>query len=230
MERHPATYFEEYGLGSILLDINTNRLDATFLRDTGEVGDTFTIVKAESQPLRMLPLLLQEGRTIVRWKSQRGESYVVEQTGNWLAGNWQQASEPIIATGATTSWTNTPGPAGSNFFFRVRQFVVKTNLLGAATMRPMKPLPFETDNSQRWIAVSASKPAGRIPGDDENRKSPNGGPAAILSGKEVLTKRSKLGGETQRLTVKLAQAGAANSSYRHMILHQARTAGHTRHA
>lgn len=42
---HPAHYFGQVSLGSLVLDINGNRLDATFLRETGATPDTFTIQK-----------------------------------------------------------------------------------------------------------------------------------------------------------------------------------------
>jgi len=42
---HPAHFISLNQLGSLVLDVNGNRLDATFLRDNGVVGDTFTLVK-----------------------------------------------------------------------------------------------------------------------------------------------------------------------------------------
>jgi hypothetical protein len=42
---HPAMFVSMSVLGSLVLDVNGSRLDATFLRSTGTVGDTFTIVK-----------------------------------------------------------------------------------------------------------------------------------------------------------------------------------------
>jgi calcineurin-like phosphoesterase family protein/purple acid phosphatase-like protein/PKD domain-containing protein len=42
---HPAKYLSLNVLGSMVLDFNGNRLDATYLDSTGTVRDTFTIVK-----------------------------------------------------------------------------------------------------------------------------------------------------------------------------------------
>jgi hypothetical protein len=42
---HPAFFFSLAELGSLVLDINGNRLDATFVRSTGATPDTFTIIK-----------------------------------------------------------------------------------------------------------------------------------------------------------------------------------------
>ncbi len=42
---HPAHFISLNQLGSLVVDVDGNRLDATFLRDNGAVGDTFTLVK-----------------------------------------------------------------------------------------------------------------------------------------------------------------------------------------
>lgn len=45
---HPAHYASLAALGSMVLDVEQNRLDATFLRENGTAGDTFTILKGPS--------------------------------------------------------------------------------------------------------------------------------------------------------------------------------------
>ncbi len=45
VRRHPALFTALNGLGSVVLDVNGNRLDAKFLRDTGAIDDYFSIVK-----------------------------------------------------------------------------------------------------------------------------------------------------------------------------------------
>ncbi|MFZ2650021.1 MAG: Ig-like domain-containing protein [Burkholderiaceae bacterium] len=49
---HPAMFISLFQLGSMVLDVNGNRLDATFLTDAGVVRDSFTISKgpAPNQP------------------------------------------------------------------------------------------------------------------------------------------------------------------------------------
>jgi hypothetical protein len=42
---HPAMYLSRLNLGSLVLDVNGNRLDAKFLRETGAIDDYFSIVK-----------------------------------------------------------------------------------------------------------------------------------------------------------------------------------------
>jgi hypothetical protein len=45
---HPAMFISLEVLGSLVLDVNGNRLDGTFLQSTGAVRDTFTILKGSS--------------------------------------------------------------------------------------------------------------------------------------------------------------------------------------
>ena len=44
---HPAMFISLNVLGSLVLDVSGNRLDATFLGSTGQVRDTFTILKGD---------------------------------------------------------------------------------------------------------------------------------------------------------------------------------------
>ena len=48
VEPHPAMYIQMMKLGSMVLDVNGNRLDAKFLRETGAIDDSFTIIKGEA--------------------------------------------------------------------------------------------------------------------------------------------------------------------------------------
>ena len=42
---HPVSALSTNILGSLVLDVNGNRLDATFIRENGTTPDTFTIIK-----------------------------------------------------------------------------------------------------------------------------------------------------------------------------------------
>jgi acid phosphatase type 7 len=109
---HPAMFFDDEQLGSVALDIDHNRLDAAFLRDSGAIGDSFTMIKGDPEPLRLCFLTLKDGKVILCWKSLRDRSYQIEDSEYGQPLNWQPASDPITAIGATTSWTNalSPGP------------------------------------------------------------------------------------------------------------------------
>ncbi|MEY3609297.1 MAG: hypothetical protein RLZZ447_2085, partial [Verrucomicrobiota bacterium] len=44
---HPAMFLSLYRLGSLVLDVDGNRLDAAFLTEKGERLDHFTILKGK---------------------------------------------------------------------------------------------------------------------------------------------------------------------------------------
>ncbi|MEM7209676.1 MAG: chitobiase/beta-hexosaminidase C-terminal domain-containing protein, partial [Pseudomonadota bacterium] len=55
---HPAMYTGESTIGSVVVDIDGDRLDAHMLRSDGTIGDYFTIVKVDSFPLEVTALTI----------------------------------------------------------------------------------------------------------------------------------------------------------------------------
>jgi hypothetical protein len=108
----PTTCRAEVNLGSLVLDISSNRLDAAFLRETGAIDDSFTILKGDPAPFRVRNFTLKNGTVILQWKSIPGRAYRIENAGNLLGSGWQPTGDAITAVGFTTSWTNvmTSGP------------------------------------------------------------------------------------------------------------------------
>jgi hypothetical protein len=54
---HPAMFISLNNLGSMVLDVDGNRLDAIFLRETGTIADNFTIVKGTAPTPTPTPVL-----------------------------------------------------------------------------------------------------------------------------------------------------------------------------
>jgi hypothetical protein len=48
---HPAMFISLNNLGSMVLDVNNDRLDAKFLRENGTIADYFTVIKGAAPPL-----------------------------------------------------------------------------------------------------------------------------------------------------------------------------------
>ena len=72
---HPAMFISLNQLGSLVLDVNGNRLDAKFLRENGSIGDSFTIIKGlASVPAAPYNLTAAAGETHVtlRWAGSYG--------------------------------------------------------------------------------------------------------------------------------------------------------------
>jgi hypothetical protein len=119
--KHPAMFIKLKELGSMVIDVNSNRLDAKFLRETGAIDDHFTILKGvPPEPLRIATFRLRDEAVKVKWKSEAGQIYRVERAPCLEDPDWQPASEDIEATGATTAWSSPLLPGGKKGFYRVR--------------------------------------------------------------------------------------------------------------
>jgi acid phosphatase type 7 len=119
---HPIMYVSELVTGSMVIDIDGNRLDAKFLRETGAVDDSFTIVKGVGpEPLRICAFAIQNGEAVVRWKSVAGQDYRVERTNDMKNPTWHPVGDVITATGATSVWRGSLPAGSTQGFYRVVQ-------------------------------------------------------------------------------------------------------------
>jgi hypothetical protein len=119
---HPAMFVTLVRLGSMVIDISDNRLDAKFLRETGAIDDHFTIIKGESaEEFRIVRVSLQNGNMELAWKSRPGKKYQVKRGTDVQNGPWEAASPDIIATGATSFWSGVADP-DVKVFYRVMEF------------------------------------------------------------------------------------------------------------
>lgn len=117
---HPVMFADLLEMGSLILDINSNRLDATFLRLDGVIRDYFTVLKAPGDStLKITRFVVNEPTITGSWRSVAGKNYQVERTLQLLNPLWEPVGLPITASGVTTSWTNTVD-AGAGYY-RVRQ-------------------------------------------------------------------------------------------------------------
>jgi hypothetical protein len=138
---HPAMYFSVIELGSLVVDVNSNRLDAMFLRETGEIQDHFTITKPPpftAAPLNLLALATGPAEITLSWTpgsaNQRG--FDIERSVDGLNfAPWLTA-----AANATTLVDSGLGP-NVTYFYRVRAtntFGVSdfSNIASATTVAP----------------------------------------------------------------------------------------------
>jgi hypothetical protein len=118
---HPAMFIKLKQLGSMVIDVDGNRLDAKFLRETGAIDDYFTIIKEDSAEtvLRIVMFHVQNGVVTARWNSVNGRTYRVEKTSNLDNPDWHPASTEIEADGAITTWSGPAPPGANESYYRV---------------------------------------------------------------------------------------------------------------
>jgi hypothetical protein len=119
---HPAMFVSLNQLGSVVIDVDGNRLNAAFLRETGVVDDHFTILKsATAEALRFATFRVQNGVVTGQWKSIAGKSYEIQESTNVESRHWTPVSDIIVASGATSSWSGTVSTGAEKSFYRVMQ-------------------------------------------------------------------------------------------------------------
>ena len=117
--KHPAHFIGLPVVGSMVLDVSSNRLDAKFLSAAGTVDDHFTLRKGVGpEPLKIATAQFTGGSVTFQFKTIAGQSYRVEETTQLGPSNWQPVSGTMTASGATTRWTGTVA-GGGNHFYRV---------------------------------------------------------------------------------------------------------------
>ena len=117
---HPAMYFSESALGSLVLDFNANRLDAIFLRETGAIDDSFTLIKDGTYPpLLTNAVALPDGAFQFTVQTRAGRTNVIEAATNLTAG-WLPVFTNAPAD-ASFTFTETNAPGDPLRLYRVRR-------------------------------------------------------------------------------------------------------------
>ncbi len=105
----------EFGLGSCLLDVSSNRLDFSYINTDTNVLDSFTIIK---DPLRILDVDYASNRITLTWNSTLGQKYRVYMQTQ-LDGPKTMIADQVPAEGKTTSWSGALPPGNGCGFFSV---------------------------------------------------------------------------------------------------------------
>jgi hypothetical protein len=118
---HPAMFVSLAQMGSVVLDIDGNRLDARFVRDNGLIQDHFTILKGVTVGgLELTAWEFSNGMVTLTWRSVPNTFYHVERATKLESPDWSDVSDSILATDITTTWQNVIDPAGAKkLFYRV---------------------------------------------------------------------------------------------------------------
>ena len=105
--------------GSLVVDVDGNRLDAKFLRGTGAIDDSFTIFKdiGPGRP-KIDRITVEDNMVTLQFTSVVDQQYRIEHATELGPANWQPISGIITADDITTFWTG-PAPTTGNHFYRI---------------------------------------------------------------------------------------------------------------
>jgi len=136
---HPAMYTSLEVVGSVVLDLNSNRLDGVFLNTNGVTQDHFTLVKGQTPTLRpaaptnLLARQILDSQVLVTWANNATNEagYKLERSTNGV--NFAQ----VCTTGANVTNRLDSGLAmNATYYYRVRA----SNLAGDSPYSPMTSL------------------------------------------------------------------------------------------
>jgi hypothetical protein len=117
---HPVMHVAYLNRGSLVIDVDGQRMDSRYLRETGAIDDHFTILKgAPAEPLRLATIRVANGYVSAQWKSVAGSVYRIQKSSGLQPEEWVPISEEIVATGATTTWSDLVLPEDQKCFYRV---------------------------------------------------------------------------------------------------------------
>jgi hypothetical protein len=117
---HPAMFFGENALGSLVLDIDGNTLEAKLLRETGAIDDAFTIIKGPpaSETVRISSLRLVHGHVALQWNTVPGRLYQVHRCDG-LGLPWSPVTQDLAGDGTPLVWSEALPPTPTNAFYRL---------------------------------------------------------------------------------------------------------------
>ena len=117
---HPAMFYSALHVGSLVFDIDGNRLDAKMIRETGAVDDFFSIVKAPTTPTAPPPpaslsATAGNAQVALAWATSSGATSYSVKRATVSGGPYA-----VVATGlAATAWTDTGVSNGTTYFYVV---------------------------------------------------------------------------------------------------------------
>jgi hypothetical protein len=117
---HPAMFYSTLTYGSLVIDIDGLRLDATFLNDSGTVDDTFTMVKGDypGAPRPVMSITRSGTNAVIRWPTSVPD-YRLESKVALMPGAWSPVATVPSTNGRRKSVT--VPIQQSNRFFQLRQ-------------------------------------------------------------------------------------------------------------
>ena len=126
---HPAMYVSLNALGSVVLEVDNNRVEVTFLDQLGKKRDYFTLIKGAPSlraPSGLTATAINSRQINLAWKdhSNDEEGFKIERKA-------PQSGENYVVTATVganvTSYADTGLVGGTNYFYRVRAYQTSGN-------------------------------------------------------------------------------------------------------
>ncbi len=156
---HPAMFISLNNLGSMVLDVNNDRLDAKFLRENGTIADYFTIIKGIAPPVAPNTLTATAASSSainLTWAdgSTNEDGFKIERSTDGT--NFTEIA--TIAANVTTYFAGSL-QASTQYYFRVRAYNSGgnsgyTNTASATTLSPPPVLVAPSGLSAKPVSSS----------------------------------------------------------------------------
>jgi hypothetical protein len=117
---HPIMACSLNVLGSMVLEVSGNILEAKFLRETGAIDDSFTILKG-SPPLKIKAAEIKSGKLTLSWDAEVGRAYRVFKRADWKSP-WVPATNGPGSLGNLMIWSETVDPAQPAAFYWLESY------------------------------------------------------------------------------------------------------------
>ncbi len=117
---HPAMFVSLASLGSLVLDVVGNRMDATFLDETGLVRDTFTIVKSpDSEPPLLTRATAPDDTHVLVEFNEALDPLEATDSGNYVIPGLSVFDAELLPDDRTVRLTTSPMTSGSSYTLQV---------------------------------------------------------------------------------------------------------------
>jgi hypothetical protein len=125
---HPAMFVSLNNLGSMVLDINNDRLDAKFLRENGTIADYFTIIKGGTSPVTppnapsgLTAITVSASQINLNWTdaSANEDGFKIERCTGATCTNFAQVA---IVGANVTAFSSTGLARNTTYRYRVRAY------------------------------------------------------------------------------------------------------------
>ncbi len=169
---HPADYVSLSLLGSLVVDISSNRLDAIFLRENGTTNDSFTIQKVNYPPVASNLVIAVHAEVTKQIQLSgsdiNGDAFTFALTSNPVHG-WLAGFDPVTGQ---LEYTPTHGYVGADTFTFVTSDGHTSSAPATVTLNVLAPADTNSNNvSDAWESFYQIT---NIHGDDDGDGLSNG--------------------------------------------------------